>query len=391
MATYYVNGSTGDDNTTDATSASTPYETIQGAFDDLAEADPEGGAAFSAGDIISIADGTYTENVNPNKPWIVKSTSANAANVVITSSGNGKTVDLGSAANGITFQDITINYTHSKSSSRGAIICASSPVVILTTCIIGSTSYGIKSSGDNSIFTRCKFVHIAGQTSTYNYGISTSNNFTAQSCLFINWLKYAIHANAGGAGQVIRNCTVIVESGKTVAAGVYINGDGSGGPSLANTIVYNAGVCGIGIWVPSTSDVCTIKNNLVYNDGGTMTVTSEYFRLNSSTTANNWSTDHSSETEADHTVDSGEDLFVDYDNGDYSPNADGSAAGNGLASLAASTDYAGNSFSSPPSIGCYEVAASGWSGGSAVGPTSVGSCASVVGLAVGSIASIKGV
>ena len=392
MATYYVNGSTGDDATTDATSDGGAYETIQGAFDDLAENDPEGGAAFQAGDIISIANGTYTELTNPTKPWVVKSTSAAATGVIITSSGTGKTVDLGSTTSGITFQDITINYTHSKGSNKGAIICSGAPLVTFQRCIIGSTSYGVYYPGNLSTFDRCQFAHIAGQTSTYNHGIISSRSMTVQSCLFLNWLKYAIYANQGSNDQqTIKNCTVILQSGFTSTGGLFLNGDGSGGPSLANTIIYNAGTMGIGIRVSSTADVCVIKNNLVYNDGGTMTVTSEYFRTDASTTANNWSTDHSSETEADHTVDSGENLFVNYAGGDYSPDADGSAAGNGLASLAATTDYAGNSFSSPPSIGCYEQASSGWSGGSSVGPTATGGCASVGGTAIGSISEIIGV
>ena len=392
MATYYVNGSTGDDATTDATSDDGAYETIQGAFDDLAEADPEGGAAFSGGDIISIADGTYTELVEPTKPWIVKSTSGNATGVIITSSGAGRTFEVGSAASGVVLQDLTINYTHAKSSSRGALICSSAPMVTVQRCIIGSTSYGVYYPGTNSVFDRCKIMHIPGATSTYNYGIRSTRSMTVTACLFFNWLKYSVYADQGAAGQVIKNCTVIVASGFDVNGGIWLNGDGSGGPSLSNTIIYNAGTMDYGVRVAATADVCVLKNNLVYNDGGTMTVTNEYFRTDSSTTADNWSTDHSSETEADYTVDSGEDIFDNYAGGDYHPNADGSAqAGNGIAALAATYDYAGDEFASPPAIGCYAEASSGWAAGTTVGPVAVGSVTSVGGVAKGSISKIIGV
>ena len=394
MATYYVNGSTGDDATTDATSDGGAYETVQGAFDDLAEADPEGGAAFSAGDIISIADGTYTELVEPREPWIVKSTSGNATGVIITSSGNGRTFEVGGAGTGAVLQDLTINYTHSKSSSRGALICSSAAVVTVQRCIIGSTSYGVYYPGTDSVFDRCQFVHIAGQTGTYNYGIRSTKSMTVTACLFFNWMKYSVYADKGSDGQVIKNCTVIVASGKAVAGGIWLNGDASGGPSLSNTLIYNAGTMGFGVRVASTADVCVLKNNLVYNDGGTMTVTREYFRTDGSTMADNWSTDHTSETEADYTVDSGEDIFDDYAGADYHPNADGSAqAGNGIAALAPTYDYAGDTFASPPAIGCYaeEAVATGWDGGTAVGPVAVGSITSVLGVAKTSTSKILGV
>ena len=89
--------------------------TVQGGID-----------AALAGDIVSIANGTYTENLDVDKELTLQAATGNAADVIITSSGNGATIRINDdgEANTIIIQDLTIKYTHSSTSNllSGAVM-----------------------------------------------------------------------------------------------------------------------------------------------------------------------------------------------------------------------------------------------------------------------------
>ena len=212
--------------------------------------------------------------------------------------------------------------------------------------------------------------------------------------------------DASALGSTIKNCTVITtaSASKNTLAGIWLigaNDSSTVGPLLYNSIVYNGagGGMGYGIRINDNDDVCDIKNNLVFDEDGTGTgtmQTKEIYRTSDSDSAGrvlaNYVTDHSSgDTDGQATVDSGNAVFTDFDNADYRPSADGSAAGNGLHASVASADLNGNSYANPPAIGCYATPSSGYSACTHVAGVAIANLASVNGVARANIASVDGV
>ena len=113
MATYYVNGTSGDD-TNDGLSAIAAKATVQAGID-----------ASSAADTVTIANGTYSENVTLNKNITLQSTSGTYVGTTITAASAGKTITVTSAGDGATIKNLTITYAstqNSTTSNAGAIL-----------------------------------------------------------------------------------------------------------------------------------------------------------------------------------------------------------------------------------------------------------------------------
>jgi hypothetical protein len=374
--------------------------TVQGGID-----------AASAGDTVSIANGTYTENLDVDKELTLQATTGNAADVIITSSGNGATIRINDdgAADTIIIQDLTIKYTGTSTSNllSGAVMPTShnTEKVTVRRCVIESHSVGIGWHGAGTIIDRCKMTGTADNN--YNYGILMARLGHISACLLVDWRRAGMQVtDASALGTTIKNCTVITTAGatKNTLAGIWLigaNDSSTVGPLLYNSIVYNGagGGMGYGIRINDNDDVCDIKNNLVFDEDGTGTgtmQTKEIYRTSDSDSAGrvlaNYVTDHSSgDTDGQATVDSGNAVFTDFDNADYRPNADGSAAGNGLHASVASTDLNGNSYANPPAIGCYATPSSGYSACTHVSGVAIGNLASVNGVAKANIASVDGV
>jgi hypothetical protein len=356
------------------------------------------------GDTVKLTNGTYTENIDIDKELTLTSVTGTAGDVTITSSANGATINVNDdgAASAIVIQDITIKYTHTAASVRGCIKTQTAATEKFTVqrCIFESTAYGIYKPGAGTVVDRCKMTGTDADSN--NVGIWATETITITACLFIDFYQYSLRLESvSGDASVAKNCTAITTDGSDTNATCYYlfsNGSSNGGPSLFNCIAYNGtgGDMGYGLRIDNHSDECIIKNCLVYDEDGYGTgtmQTKEIYRQNSSTTANNYVTNHvSGDTNGDATVVTP--VFDDFDNADYHPNSDGSAHENGLASGAASYDLDGTAFdgSSPP-IGCYAPAspASGWSAGTHCGPVAAGGIASVDGVAVDSISKIIGV
>lgn len=370
--------------------------TVQGGID-----------AALAGDIVSIANGTYTENLDVDKELTLQAATGNAADVIITSSGNGATIRINDdgEANTIIIQDLTIKYTHSSTSNllSGAVMPTTlhTEKVTVQRCVIESTSVGIGWHGAGTIIDRCKLTGTAANN--YNYGILMGRLGHISACLLIDWRRAGMQVTDTSAlGTTIKNCTVISTDSSTTntLAGIWLigaNDSSTVGPLIYNSICYSgaSGAMGYGIRLNDIDDVCDVKNNLVYDVDGNVMDSKELYRLTDSIAAgrvaNNYVTNTTDEAEGTHAVDASNAVFTDFDNADYRPNADGSAAGNGLHASVASTDLNGNSYANPPAIGCYATPSSGYSACTHVAGVAIGSLASVSGVAKASIASVDGV
>jgi hypothetical protein len=370
--------------------------TVQGGID-----------AASAGDTVSIANGTYTENLDLDKELTLTSATGAAADVIITSDANGATIRINDDGDpdAIIIQDLTIKYTHSSTSNlmSGAVMptTANTEKATVRRCIIESHSVGIGMLGAGSIIDRNKMTGTADNN--YNYGILVQRLCTITACLLVDWRRAGMQVtDTSNLGTEIKNCTVITTDSatKNTLAGIWLigaNDSSTVGPSVYNSICYNGtgGGMGYGIRLQDNDDVCNVKNNLVYDVDGNVMDSKELYRLTDSIAAgrvaNNYVTNTTDESEGTHAVDASNAVFTDFDNADYRPNGDGSAAGNGLHASVASADLNGNSYANPPAIGCYATPSSGYSACTHVGGVAIDSLASVSGVAKANIASIDGV
>ena len=410
MATYYVNGTSGDDSN-DGTSAMAAKATVQAAID-----------ASSDNDTVSVANGTYSENVTLNKDITLQSTSGTYVGTIITASSAGKTITVTSAGDGATIKNLTIIYAstqNSTTSNAGAILSDSngSGAITVEGCSIVSNTCGIGYLASGTVVNRCRLTGTGVQGNATkakgsNYGVVAYNySITVTACLLTDWGAAGIYLDHNDS--VAKSCTVVSTGNYDTyfQGAIWSTGESSGGPTVANCIAFNAHGTNdqgmrFGFQHSSNSHEGLFSNCLTYDSGsnrdmGDNTGTSassakhEYWRMDAATTTNLYGGDYDGNGSVDNSygdnIVNANPIFVDHTIANYTPHSDGSAYGNGIASLTASLDLSGSAFNSSPSIGCFEGAASGWSGGTHVAGVAAGSCTSVVGVAVGSIASIKGV
>ena len=229
--------------------------------------------------------------------------------------------------------------------------------ITITECIIDCDGgIGIGFPGNPTTIQRCVFgATTAGTTGIYRSGSAAATHaMTVDSCLFNGWSHYTMQCTTGI--NTIRNCTIYHPGATTSSSrGLYFNTDQS---VVYNTIVYasteSGGNVDDGVYMKDDSSNA-VKNVISFGDAG------ENFDLGASVvTANLVSSDGTASSSAVVLP-----VFVSLGT-DFMPDTSGSAYHSGDATYAPSTDLAGNSFDSPPSIGCYEAAAAGGGGGGAV-------------------------
>ncbi len=330
---------------------------VSGDFTTLNAAIADGGTG--SGDVIrTLADFTHDGLVvNVTKSGLsFESYSGDPADCVIDVNAS-KTVNCSNLLTDLSFTGMT--FKNSKSSSTRYTMYALRCGVTLTDCVIeatagSGTAYGMQYAGASTLVQRC---HFKGNSALgYGYSNSLAFDATVDSCLFTDWPKYTVLVSAGDI--TIRNCTVYMPTGgATTARALYINTPGS---SVYNTVIYG-GAAGFGVDIGlflKNDATNTAKNVISY--GGQA---SDFTLGGSVVTAN--LTDQVAVT-AD-----GNPVFVALGT-DFMPDTSGLAYHSGDAAFAPATDIDGNSFDSPPSIGCYEAPAAGGGTARAVASSGAG-------------------
>jgi hypothetical protein len=222
--------------------------------------------------------------------------------------------------------------------------------VHLIDCDIHAKEYAVRYVGPLSKFERCRFTRTTTGNSNYIFAIRVNEGgITVDSCLFEGWYDTAIYCETVGAGVTIRNCTIIGHASTSDDYGIYTQN----GATIYNTIVYSnpAAKLDRGIRFQSANSGNTIKNCIAfgeYNDD-------DFYGTGAPTVSANLYDN------ADVLASSPGVVFVNLAGGDYHPNAGAGsiALGGGDTTSYPTTDIDGNSFDSPPSIGCYEAPSAG--------------------------------
>ncbi len=310
-------------------------------------------AASGATTIRTLADFAHDDTqVNVSKSDIsFESHSGDPADCVVeTNSTVSYTFKFSSSKTGLSMTGMTVI----NNKSGGTAIYLGRSAVTITDCIIDSDGgKGVAYPGNPSIIQRCRFgVTTAGSHAIYRSGgTGAMHATTIDSCLFTGWSHYTVYATTGI--NAVRNCTVYMPGATTsTSRAIYFNTNTS---AVYNTIVYasteSGGNVDDGVYMKSEA-TNQAKNVISFGDAG------ENFDLGASVvTANLVSSDGTASSSAVVLP-----VFVSLGT-DFMPDTSGSAFHSGDATYAPSTDLAGNSFDSPPSIGCYEAAAAGGGGG----------------------------
>jgi len=253
-----------------------------------------------------------------------------------------RVINIHSGTTGITLSKLTLKQTYTGTTSAN-VINGQGGHLTISDCVIESPQYGIAYPGAGSVISRCHFKAV---------GVTVASRSTAirrpyaavviESCLFENWQKYAVENQVGS--QTTRNCTFYMPT--STQSGVYAMWQAGASNTIANCVFYAASTMTAPLAV-SNSASSSVKNcvafgfvNMVFTGLGGSIVTANLVDNSTVVTP----------------------VFVNLGT-DFHPDASGSAYQAGDASLAASTDIDGNSFDTPPSIGCYEAASSGGGGG----------------------------
>jgi hypothetical protein len=312
-------------------------------------------AAATAGDTLQVLAG-YSFNTGTEAYDFVKidkdnltlesqgGTPSSATIATADSANDHPTISVHQATTGISIKNLTIKNTGAGTMPFG-INCgpsANSNVVNIEDCVIESTGMGVGYIFSGSV-KRC---HIKGTGTLAHVGVhytggSSTTSVIVESCLFDSIKKYGVFNMNGGF--TVRNCTFYNPTPSSSSAGMYMSGDPY---TVSNCVFYTTATTMVPILMSDDSGN-TVKNCVAFGSA-TMVFTG----LGGSIVKANLVDNSAAVTP----------VFVSVGS-DFHPDPDGSAYQAGDASLAATTDIDGNSFDTPPSIGCYEAESSGGGGG----------------------------
>ena len=258
-------------------------------------------------------------------------------------------INLHAGTTGTILSKLTLKQTYTGTSTSANVINAQSLNFTLSDCVLESPQYGITYPGTGAVISRCHFkaVNVTATVESRSVAIyKPAIALLIQSCLFEAWQQYAVYNQVGV--QTTRNCTFYMPtSGQSGVYGMWQAGSFN---MIANCVFYAASDMTAPMAVSGVASN-SVKNcvafgfaNMVFtglagvivqaNNVGNATVVTPVFVS-----------------------------LAGPGGTDFHPDASGSAYQAGDASLAATTDIDGNSFDTPPSIGCYEAASSGGGGG----------------------------
>lgn len=353
MATVYLSP-TGDDTRTyvQAQNRATPWLSMGHAASNI-----------SANDEVVLLAGTYDAAVDPEHNDDVdiavdgtlwRSDSEDATTVEVIHNSNRYWIDCAKGLTSTTFKGIT--FTNNSTTGTYAVVFRGSDagsgaysVMNIHDCIINSKEVCIQNAGIGSTIDRCQFHRVAGGNGTYIRGIwsqnALSSGYRIDSCLMTGWYKYAIyHEDTGVNMLAVRNCTIIGSPSSTSGDAIHLNGTTN---QISNTIVYSyaAGDYKYGIEIYPAHATKFVSHCIVY---GTY-ATAETRGTGAPTQTTQL------EGQGDVTA-SGKTVVQDLAAGNYTPTVGGLADGRGQTTLPnPATDLNGNSYASPPSIGCIEL------------------------------------
>ena len=312
-------------------------------------------AAATAGDTLQVlaayvfdpATEAY-DHVHINKDNLtIESATGVAADAVIECDQGSpyRVINIHSGTTGTILSKLTLKQTYTGGTSAN-VINAQSLAFTLSDCVLESPQYGIDRPGTGSVISRCHFKAVGVTVASRSTAIlRPAGAVVIESCLFENWQQFAVY-NAVGT-QTTRNCTFYMPT--STSSGVYALYQAGTVNTVANCVFYAASTM-IQPIIMSDSATSSVKNcvafgfaNMVFTGLGGSIVTANLVDNSTVVTP----------------------VFVNLGT-DFHPDASGSAYQAGDASLAATTDIDGNSFDTPPSIGCYEAESSGGGGGGAV-------------------------
>ena len=319
-------------------------------------------AASGATTIRTLADFAHDDTqVNVSKSDLsFESHSGDPADCVVeTNSTVSYTFKFSSSKTGLSMTGMTVR----NNKSSGYAMYMGRSAITVTNCIIDAVGVGLAYPGNPSIIQRCRFgVTTGGTHGIYRSGAGgAAHATTIDSCLFTGWSHYTVYCTTGI--NAVRNCTVYMLGATTsTSRAIYFNTNMS---AAYNTIVYATTGSGGNVddGVYAKSEVTNVVKNVIsFGDAG------DNFDLGASVvTANLY--DQAAVTADGNPVFEAQSGDVV---SDFHPHASGLAYHNGDATFAPSTDIDGNSFDSPPSIGCYEAAAAGGGTARAVGNSRAG-------------------
>ena len=279
-----------------------------------------------------------------------ESESGNPADCVLDASASTAFM-FSSMRTGMSFTGITFKSTKA-SSSRNCVYINKS-TAMFTDCVFemsgtGGSAYAAIYPGLNCLFQRCTFK--GNNAPTRGIYASHDYDYAVDSCFFDRCGSYAIYMTKGNV--TVRNCTIYTLQVAATTRGIWISGATCDNSHVYNCILFGgAGVSeGVKMYDLATNSV---KNVISFGswssefDVGTSTVTANLYDQAAVTADGN----------PVFTTRSG-DLVTD-----FHPDTSGLAYEGGDASFAPSTDIEGESWNSPPSIGCYETPAAGGGGG----------------------------
>ena len=211
--TYYVN----------------PGESIQDAVDNA-----------SAGDTIIVRDGTYTENINVNKPFLTIKSENGSAFTTINGGGSGDVVSI--TANNVTIKGFTI--TGSGYPDAGLDITTSGNRIISSN-ISNNNYFGIYlgySSSDNTISSNNISNNVDGIFSLYSSNNNTISSNNISNNVYGIFFRYSSNDNTISSNNISNSsrCGVYLyySSNNTISSNIFTN-DGLFVQYSYNNVVEN--------------------------------------------------------------------------------------------------------------------------------------------------------
>tara|TARA_R110002074_G_scaffold309555_1_gene480356 strand:- start:2308 stop:3318 length:1011 start_codon:yes stop_codon:yes gene_type:complete len=303
-------------------------------------------AAASNGDVISIANGTYSEYVYNTKQLTYAGRTTDPSGVVITNGANSYTMVIG---DGSVVTGVTVNYTGGVGAARYAIVGMNfNAVIIVFNVHVNTNASGIGPSGWGSTVDRCNVVSTYKDTGYSTYGIYQTSSgggtpTSIGSTLVLDFNHAQIYTeNATVVNSVTHTSYIRNSSLRGIYATYHYNNiaslDGTGGHS------------GIGVVSGGRSSNCIAF-------GWSGSAVGDYSYGSGSTNTSN--------LDSSDVTSSGESVFADASSDDFHIDPAGVAYHSGSYTFQSTygaflNDLDGVRFEDPPSRGAYEhVAAAG--------------------------------